>query len=190
MDARLYEVMTEFVRDFWWALEPQVLNKEIKKQHNGFLIKTIITSIFHYCKIENNVRHEFSTWSTFAARGVRELATPELLYTNIKKNGKYEKRIIANTLPSFKQHNLYFADIPFNKGLPKSVKSKNDWNNRFSLVDFLKLEATLKIKKDSLSLKNIEIEKKYKTNRVFVSRVLNNSYDGIKINFFEKVVGK
>lgn len=188
MDARLYEVMTEFVRDFWWALEPQILNKELKKQQNGFLIKTIIASIFDYCEIEDAIRDEFSKWATFASRGVKDLATPELLYQDIKIGGKYEKRVIENTLPSFKRHNLYFSDIPFNKELPRSVRSRSCWNTRFNIIDFLKLDAVLKIKKDSLSLKNIEIEKKYKTNRVFVSRILNNTYDGIKIDFFEKVI--
>ncbi len=188
LDARLYEVMTEFVRDFWWALEPQILNKELKKKHNGFLIKTIVASIFDYCEIEDAIRDNFSQWATLALRGVKNLAIPELLYQDIKRGGKYEKRVIENTLPSFQRHNLYFSDMPFNKGLPKSVRSRNYWNTRFNIIDFLKLDAALKIKKDSLSLRNIEIEKKYKTNRVFVSRVLNNSYDGIKIDFFEKVI--
>lgn len=105
---------------------------------------------------------------------------------------KFDQYTIDETLPCFKRHNLYFRDSPFNKGIPKDVKSRSHKRitDRFSAIDLIKVDAALAVKIDSLELKNIDLIKKYKTNRSFVSRILNNKYDGIKVDLFEKILNE
>lgn len=189
-DARLYEVVTEHVRDFWWAMEPAILNKQIKKCENGFLIKAIVASIFDYCEFEQSIRSEFTAWSNIALAGVKDLKSPEFLCLANRLSKKFDQYTINETLPCFKRHKLYFRDSPFNKGLPKDVKSRSHKriSDRFSSIDLIKVDAVLRVKRDSLELNNTDIISKYDTNRSFVSRILNNTYEGIKIDLFEKIL--
>ena len=52
-DPRLMEIMTEFIRDFWWCLNPQELNKMCKKANHQFMFKASISVILDSCKISS-----------------------------------------------------------------------------------------------------------------------------------------
>jgi hypothetical protein len=76
-DARLFEIVTEHIRDFWWTIDPVYLNQACKKMKSPFVIKCIISAILDYCKITINNKYAFQNWSQLACRGIKKPA-PQL----------------------------------------------------------------------------------------------------------------
>lgn len=187
-DPRLMEIMTEFIRDYWWALGPSQLNKLVKKSKSPFVIKGITSVILDLCQMHPQERLQFADWVYYSTRGIKD-PNPQLLYIGVIPFGQSLLRETKEALPSFLKHNLITKDLPFNKGKPGTLKtSANFPKNRLDEIDLLKLKYCKKIK-------NIKIEKKLSNdeicnltgiNRVFLSKILNNKLTGISVEYLKE----
>lgn len=186
MDPRLMEITTEFVRDFWWIMDSDILNKACKKSRNPFMIKAIIACLFDHCEIETEDRMQFSAWTQRAAAGIKD-PNPQFLYIGVfPLFSKSAEKELTESLICFKRHGLLAKDLPFNKGRPGRVKSeKNPPQNKVDEIDLLKLKYVRKIKslKKDRNLSNAEIVSKTGINRVFLSRILNNKIENISLEY-------
>lgn len=188
-DPRLLEVITEFIRDYWFVLEPHVLNHFIKKTPDQAVLKAMIATIFTYCKMEVSVKIEFTEWSKIVLAGIAIPSKKSLFYNSdeIKVGGGIAKRIVSHSIPTFTENGYYFSDLPFNKGIPKSVKSLNDNSSKISSIEKLKIQSVLKIKEKTLKLTNLEVSDLAHTNTTTVSKILNNKFDTIKLETLLKI---
>ncbi|MEK6628137.1 MAG: helix-turn-helix domain-containing protein [Bdellovibrionota bacterium] len=187
-DPRLMEIMTEFVRDFWWRLDPTKLNKALKKSKSPFVIKGITSVIMDFSQMSKESRQEFIDWVYLCTRGIKD-PNPQLLYVGVIPFGKSLFRETAEALPSFFKHNLITKDLPFNKGKPGLLKTCASLSeNRLSEIELLKLKYIQKIKniKIEKKLTNEEICQRTGINRVFLSKILNNKLDGISVEYLKK----
>ena len=185
-DPRLMEILTEYIRDFWWTLHPVELNKFCKKNKSPFMIKAVTAILLDYCKTTFENRADFSKWMIQAIRGIKDPA-PQLLYVGIIPVGsKMMKEEVERALPTLFRHNLIVKDLPFNKDLPGELKSESNLpQNRIDEIDFLKFKWARKIKnfKYENHITNAEMTEKYNINRVFLSKILNNKLGKISVEY-------
>lgn len=193
IDPRLMEVITEFLRDFWWLQNPALLNKSSKKAKYPFMITAAVSVILDYCKMSETNRNSFLKWVQLALRGIKD-PPPQLLYIGVLPVGsKLIQRELEEALPSLFKHGLIAKDLPFNKGIPGELKSATHLpKNRVDDVDLLKLKYAQMIKELKLKrgLSNSEIIKKTGINRVFLSRILNNKLENISVEYLSEKARK
>jgi hypothetical protein len=184
LDPRLMEVLTEFLRDFWWHLNPAVFNRQLKKRKYPYVAKAVLSVIWDHCEISDEVRKSFSDWTEQALRGIRD-PRPQLLYLGLYSVGSRQiLREIHEGVDSFRRHHLFAKDLPFNKGLPKRVASPASLQ-LLDPVDTLKRSYAARIKdfKRSRDLTNNEVMTLTGINRVFLSRILNNKLSSISVEY-------
>ena len=187
-DARLFEITTEYVRDFWWSLDAEYLNQNCKKSKSPFVIKCILSCIFEYCKYDDLTKSEFTSWMILATRGIADPSPQLFLVAGYQIASPKEQEQVTNGLQCFRRHNIFYADLPFNKSKPGTLKSIRDYDkNKINEIDFIKIKAILKIKKLSHTYKNTELIEKIGINRLFLSKVLNNKTDQISAEYLMKV---
>jgi predicted XRE-type DNA-binding protein len=191
-DPRLMEVATEFLRDYWWNMNPKILNQRLKKIKSPFAIKPAILAIIKNSTFLNeDVRQGFLTWHESVTAGIKN-PNPQLFYIALNKIGsKSMRREEQESLPCFSTFNLLAKDLPFNKAHPGFVKGKEE-GLKFATKDFLKTQCALKIKnfKQSNAFSNVQIMKKLGINRTFLSKILNSKLDGITLDYLsEKAEG-
>jgi hypothetical protein len=184
-DARLFEITTEYVRDFWWALDAEYLNQNCKKAKSPFVIKCIVSCLFEYCKYDVETKKEFTKWMIQATQGISDPKPQLFLVAGYKIASAKEREQVTNGLECFKRHNILYADLPFNKSQPGVLKSVRDFD-KINEIDFIKIKAILKIKKLSHEYKNTELIEKIGINRLFLSKVLNNKTDQISAEYLLK----
>lgn len=187
-DPRLMEIMTEFIRDFWWVLDPLQLNKALKKSKSPFVIKGVTSVIMDFSQMSKESRQEFIDWVYFCTRGIKD-PNPQLLFVGVIPFGKSIFRETEEALLSFLKHNLITKDLPFNKGNPGTLKTSADFSeNRLSEIELLKLKYSQKIKniKIEKKLSNEEICNRTGINRVFLSKILNNKLAGISVEYLKE----
>ncbi len=188
-DPRLLEIMTEFMRDYWFVLEPTLLNKLIKKQTDQGVFKAIIHCIIKNCEISDNLRTIFFEWVLIALRGVKIPKTTEiLLIEDISPGDVYSKRIIKNSIAEFLENGYYFNVLPFNKGQAKSVKSLDTSAIMLKKSDRIKIQAALALKKKLLVQTKSDISKRVGSNHYTLYKIANHKWVGIKIDIFEKLL--
>lgn len=189
MDPRLMEIMTEFLRDFWWTLDPQELNQAARKARFPFMMKAALILILENCKIDITNKSDFFAWFQKAIRGIKDPA-PQLLYVGVFPIGSKALRDqVDHALPELFKHNIILKDLPFNKGKPGILKSRNNPPaNRIDKLDHLKIEYVEKIKefKRNKNLKNRELISLTGINRVFLSRILNNKFEKISVEYLKE----
>jgi predicted XRE-type DNA-binding protein len=96
---------------------------------------------------------------------------------------------VDHALPELFKHNLILKDLPFNKGKPGILKSRNNPPaNRIDKLDHLKIEYVEKIKefKRRKNLNNHELISLTGINRVFLSRILNNKFEKISVEYLKE----
>lgn len=184
LDPRLMEVCTEFLRDFWYLLDPALLNKRAKSARHPFMIKAALVLIHHYCSSENeHSKEDFTKWMSTVLRGLKD-PPPQLLYVGtIPIASKLMTRTLEQALPELLKHNLIEKDLPFNKGQPKSIKDKLWAQQRYPL-ELMKADCAAKIKQlKTRHLKNDSIIQSTGVNRLFLSKILNNKLEGISLEY-------
>jgi hypothetical protein len=186
MDPRLMEIVTEFVRDFWWALDARMMNKRAKAAKSPFMIKAVAAIILSECAATRASRRRFSDWARIATAGIKSPA-PQLLYIGEHPIGSSLMREeVARAHPSFLRHNLIAKDVPFNKADPKAIATDDaPPENLVDEVDVAKARfaAAIKALKSERGMKNSEIQALTGANRVFLSKILNNKLDGISAEY-------
>ncbi len=189
-DARLFEITTEYIRDFWWTLDAEYLNQKCKKSKSPFVIKCIVSCIFEYCKYDDVTKSEFIKWMIQATRGIADPSPQLFLVAGYQIASRKEQEQVTNGLACFRRHNIFYADLPFNKSKPGALKSIRDFDhNKINEIDFIKIKAILKIKKLSHKYKNAELIEKIGINRLFLSKVLNNKTGQISAEYLMNVAG-
>jgi hypothetical protein len=185
-DARLMEVATEFIRDFWWNLDPHLLNRRMQISKFPFAIKPAISAILNSCSFSDKIRrHKFTAWCQIASRGIKN-PPPQLFYIGLNNIGSNSmRREETEALDCFSSHGLIAKDLPFNKGIPGSVKTREDFPDRFDFKEILKSDLSLKIKlfKSQNGLNSIETMKALRINRTFLSKILGNNLEGITLDY-------
>lgn len=186
-DPRLMEVATEFVRDYWWNLNPVVLNKSLKNAKFPYAIKPAISAILKNSAFPGKETHsKFITWYEAVVAGIKNPA-PQLFYIALNPIGsKSMRREEEEAIPCFTNFNLIAKDIPFNKGMPGIVKTKDLIASQSTNVKgLLKSDLANKIKnyKEANHLKNEEVSKKLGINRVFLSNILNNRLEKVSVDY-------
>lgn len=189
MDPRLMEILTEYLRDFWWTLDPIALNKAVKKARFPFVMKAALILILEHCEILESEKLEFIGWFQKAVSGIKNPA-PQLLYVGVFPIGsKTLQHQVEGALPSLLGFNLILKDLPFNKGKPGVLKGKTQIpQNRINELDLLKVKYVQKIKdfKNKNQLTNEQLIKLSGINRVFLSRIMNNKVEKISIEYLKK----
>ena len=148
------------------------------------MVKCIVNAILTYCKIDLSIKNEFDIWFELVCRGIPKPAPQTLIIGGYKINGVDHKKQIKLNLDCFRKNNIFYADIPFNKGFGKNLKSRlNPPTTQVNQVDLLKQDAVLRIKEMSHQLSNADIIKKLSINRVFLSKILNSKIDGISTDY-------
>lgn len=193
LDPRLMEVMTEFVRDFWWNMIPEELNKAAKKSKFPFMIKVATGAVLNYCKMAPDDKTAFVEWLRIVVRGIKNPA-PQLLYVGIIPVGsRLAAEEVESSLPTFVKHNVFSKDLPFNKGKPGILKTeKNPPKNSIDALDLLKRSLAKKIK-DLKFLKGFSNEKIIAAtgiNRVFLSNIMNNKLQKITVEYLRDHVAQ
>lgn len=186
-DPRLMEVATEFVRDYWWNLNPSVLNKRLKNAKFPYAIKPAIAAILKNSAFLNEETHsKFIAWYEAVVTGIKN-PSPQLFYIALNPIGsKSMRREEEEAIPCFTSFNLIAKDIPFNKGMPGVVKTKDLIANQITNAKgLLKSDLANKIKnyKEANHLKNEEVSKKLGINRVFLSNILNNRLEKVSVDY-------
>ncbi|HEY8269255.1 MAG TPA: hypothetical protein VIG33_00080 [Pseudobdellovibrionaceae bacterium] len=185
-DPRLMELMAEHIRDFWWTLEPEDLNRASRKMKSPFVIKALTSVILDRCTMTKEDHADFSQWVWFATRGIKD-PPPQFLFIGLTPVGsKSAFNQIKEALPSFFRHNLIAKDLPFNKGNPGSLKTENSPPaNRVDELDLLKFNLGKKIKKikSERAISNHEMTKLTGINTVFLSKILNNKLENISVEY-------
>lgn len=187
-DPRLFEVVTEFIRDFWWNLNPTFLNKACRKSGFPFMVKASINPILEYCQMKGEDKKNFSNWVIEASKGLK-LPPPQLLYIGLHPVGSsIIQEELKQALPCFKKLNLISKDLPFNKSIPGDLKSEHHpAPNRTTEVELLKAKLARKIKALKLQgLSNEEIINSTGINRVFLSKILNNKLERITAEYLQE----
>lgn len=187
-DPRLMEIMTEFIRDFWWAIDPIETNKACKKAQSPFMLKAATSIILDHCEMSKEDRHLFSDWLSLAIRGLKDPA-PQLLYVGvIPVASSLIQEEIKRALPSLFKHNLIAKDLPFNKGKPGSLKTeRNPAKNKVDEIDLLKLKLAGRLKqiKTQHQLSNEDVIRRTGINRVFLSKILNHKLENISVEYLK-----
>lgn len=192
LDPRLMEVMTEFIRDFWWNLNPSILNAALKRNRTQGAIKPSLLAIFKNCLFPNDeTKKEFTHWYERVNVGLRTPKSPQLFYIGLNKIGSRSmNREVEEALPYFKKYNFFAKDPPFNKGIPGTVKIKSTLLKDERIDPYLStkndLAHQIKLLKSSLHLKNTEIIEALGINRMFLSKILKNDLTGISADYLLK----
>ncbi len=185
-DPRLMEIMTEFIRDFWWSIDPTETNKACKKSRSPFMLKTATSVILDFCEMTKNDRLLFSDWVKLASRGLQDPA-PQLLFVGvIPVASNLIQDEIKGALPSFLKHNLIAKDLPFNKGKPGALKTElNPAKNKVDEIDLLKFKLARKLRAIKMrhGLSNDEMIRLSSINRVFLSKILNHKLEHISVEY-------
>nr|BFD64956.1 hypothetical protein BdHM001_36370 [Bdellovibrio sp. HM001] len=188
-DPRLMEVATEFVRDYWWNLDPKLLNRYLKRTRFPYAIKPAILAIIKHCEFRNEgTRASFLKWRESVVASIKN-PSPQLFYIGVHAIGSRAMQAeVSESLPCFSEFNLFAKDLPFNKGNPKFVKNGAEQTNHFTEAGALKAKMAMKIKsfKKEKSLTNDELSEKLGINRAFVSKIMNNKLDGITLDYLMK----
>jgi DNA-binding Xre family transcriptional regulator len=189
LDPRLMEIMTEFLRDFWWTQDPHVLNKAAKRAKFPFMLVASLSAIFAYCEIPSNLRAPFSSWYSAAIRTIKK-PVPQLLYAGVIPIGSRSmQNEIDDGLPAFKKINLFSKDMPFNKSRPGEIKYKHSLAGiRSNELDVLKktYAATFRTIKDSKKLKNQDIISAIGVSRSSLSKILNYKIEDISAEYLRE----
>lgn len=124
-DPRLMKVATEYVRDFSWNINPQIFNKCLKINKSPFAIKPALYAIIKNFSFPSaEVKLDFIKWYEKVAAGLKD-PSPQLFYIGLYKIGsKSMEREVNKVIDSFKTFNLFSKDIPVNKAIPGTVKTK------------------------------------------------------------------
>jgi hypothetical protein len=188
MDPRLMEIMTEFLRDFWWTLDPTLLNRAARKAKFSFMIKAALILILHHCQILESDKQDFVNWFQQAIRGIKNPAQ-QLMYVGVFPIGSRAlENEVNEALPVLFKHHIILKDLPFNKGQPGLLKSeKHPPEYRIDELSLLKLKWVHQIQKMKFqnNLKNEEIVQLAGINRVFLSRILNNKVGNISVEYLK-----
>lgn len=182
-DPRFLEIVTEFVRDFWFILEPHTLNKRLKKNKEQGVFKAIISTILANCDTATEeLEIRFKKWSVTVLSGVKSPKQIKLFYNSkdVRPGGFTEKKIKQNAIQTFLDAGYYFSDLPFNKGIPKNILSLKE-NLKLSKVEKIKIILANSLKLQALHLNNDELAKKINSNTTTVSKILNNKFENIKV---------
>lgn len=187
MDPRLMEITTEFIRDFWWNLNPSLVNKFAKSAKYPFMIKAPTSVIIDYCEANKIDKIQFINWVKIATIAIKD-PMPQLLYIGVLPVGS---SMIADELKmcisSFRKHGLISKDLPFNKGIPGTLKSRANLPHNLDDIDLFKISLVNKIKSlKDLGLSNAEIIDRTKINRVFLSKILNNKFKDISLEYLRE----
>ena len=189
-DARLFEIVTEHVRDFWWATDAEYLNQYCKKAKSKFVIKCIAACLLEYCHSDDCTKKEFINWMILATRGISDPPSQLFLIASYSVGSRKEQEQVTHGLACFKNHNIFYADLPFNKVHAKNLKSvRSHDKSKVNDIDLIKVKAVLRIKKLSHQLKNSEVIQKTGINRLFLSKILNNKTEDISAEYLFRVAG-
>ena len=145
-DARLAEVLTEHLRNYWWKYDPKDLNKKLKRQPWPASMKPILAQIFKYCKSSPEVKLQFSRWMRDCLVGI-ENANPQLYFFPTLVKSKSTDREVSESLSSFSKAGYFAKDLLFNKGQAGclgSIDSVMDLN--IKLEDQIKLDLFRRIR--------------------------------------------
>lgn len=187
-DPRLMEIMTEYLRDFWWVHDSHELNRAAQKSRFPFMIKASLVLILEYCKISDDIKINFANWFQVVVRGLQD-PPPQLIYVGVFPIGSNALQDeVREALPCLLRHNLILKDLPFNKGQPGVLKSEQSLpENRIDELDLIKLKWVQKIKnvKSQFKLKNEELILLSGINRVFLSKILNHKFDAISADYLK-----
>lgn len=186
-DPRLMEVATEFIRDFWWNLNPGMVNNKLKLSRFPYAIKPAILAIIKNSHFPSDeVFKVFLKWYGVVVSGIKN-PNPQLFYIGLNAIGsKSMRREEDEALPYFTSFNLIAKDAPFNKGNSGSVKTKEILKlSRIDDCSSIKSELALNLRdlKQSQHLSNNEMINILGINRTFLSKILNNKLEGITIDY-------
>ncbi|MEK2647435.1 hypothetical protein [Bdellovibrio sp. BCCA] len=186
LDPRLMEVCVEFIRDFWYILDPKLLNRKAKASQFPFMIKAAAILVLSYCGPESGqAAVQFTRWMKEAITGIKDPA-PQFLYVGVIPIGsKMATRTLHEAIPELLNHNLVEAHLPFNKGIPKDIKDEAWARSRFG-IEALKAHYASQVKSLKVNHSNSSIEKITGANRMFVSKILNNKLNGISLEYLMK----
>lgn len=189
-DARLMEVATEFIRDYWWNINPSEFNRRLKLSKNPFAVKPAIYAVLKCCSFPSeDTKLKFMKWYEVVAQGIKD-PSPQLFYFNIYPIGsKSLNAEVDEAIECFSKFNLFAKDLPFNKAIPKTVRTKEMLLGiRLNLLDLEKNECAVNIKnlKWIKHLTNEQMSQDLEINRDFLSRILNNNLNGITLDYLIK----
>lgn len=123
-DPRLYEVLTELMRDYWWNFDSSKVNEALKKNRSPYAIKPALSAIISQCSFSSEeLKRVFEDWSAGCTKGI-ENPNPQLFYIALNKIGSPSmQREVDENQSYFSEFNLISKDSPFNKGFPGEVPS-------------------------------------------------------------------
>ncbi len=186
-DPRLMEVATEFIRDFWWNVNPSIFNRCLKMTKSPEAIKPALRAILKNCQFpDDQTYQDFLFWYKVVVAGIKN-PSPQLFYIGLSKIGSKSMALeLDEAVDCFTNFNFIAKDIPFNKGRPGLVKSQALFSQgHISQKQKLKSELAMQIKnyKEQHQYKNDEVSQKLGINRVFLSRILNNRLEKISVDY-------
>lgn len=192
LDPRLMEVITEYLRDFWWVLDAKSLHKHAKKMKHAFSLKVATTLILDHCEMDQNQRADFIHWMQEATKSIPN-PKPQLYYVSqYPAASRMTWLDLEESLLSFRKVNTYCKDLPFNKGQPGTLKSPTgERPHQASALDLLKLNLARKLKvlKKEQQLSNQQLIQQTGINTVFLSNILNNKLEKISAEYLQEKLG-
>jgi hypothetical protein len=120
-DPRLAEILTEFLRDNWFRFNPKKINRDLKKYLYPSAIGPSIEQIVEMCESEEDVKAEFSVWSSLLMKGIKP-EMDQLYFINIfSPFGKHRIIEALESQKSFRRWGYYSTAVMFNKQNPKKL---------------------------------------------------------------------
>lgn len=189
MDARLAEVVTEHIRDYWWKYDPKSLNSRLRKQPWGSAIKPMLNQISEYCKATATTKAAFSAWARDAVLGLPDVPAQLYFIGYLKPRSKSQDREVSEALPSFSKAGYYAKDLMFNKGLPGSIKSvPTEPTNAISSADILKCLLVSEIRERTAELTLASVSAATGIDRTTISRIRSGKVGSLTADRLLKIV--
>lgn len=187
LDARLAEVVTEHIRDFWWKYDPVSINRRIKAQTSPAAIRPMIAQILGLCEGDKLVKTAFGKWAAAVLAGVSK-AHPQLYFVpSLRPRSKSFDREVSEARAEFVESGFYSRALLFNKGIPGSIKSfanaPMNTETRTKAELYLKLRPHLQI-----TLK--ELEDRLGVDRTTLSEIRSGQLHKIGIKRLASLVDK
>lgn len=187
-DARLAEVVTEHIRDYWWKYNPELLNRRLRTQPWGAAIKPILNQIDEFCDAPSELRLEFQAWARTVIRGVRNSPPQLYFYDDSRPRSRSQNREVDEALVSFLSAGYVAKDYLFNKSRPKSIGQRPTASTTtVTRADLLKESISRDITQrvGGLSLK--EVSQRYGIDRTTMSKIRSGKVSGMSVDRLSEI---
>jgi|GEM_PF-2834279 len=153
LDPRLAEITCEFIRDYWWKIDTENLNKKLQKIAWPEAILPMIEEIKMRCKGSSQEKKEFCDWARLACAKIQNESSQLYFFHSWMPDSLRLERNILENKPWFKKHHFISSETFFNKDNPKVLSLGK---KRLSEKEKLKIDVA-EFVRDQIKSRGIDV---------------------------------